>query len=696
MKQLAAKQERAIPEATPIKGPGDHFFRFSGRVLDPDGNPVQNARVFLLDDSAGNRSALQRARTDADGRFVFLEKSEVDRSNSTEPWNPTSVLAFAEGYAFGVPQVSLDKRPARDELTIQLTKDDVPIMGRVIDLQGKPVAGVQIRVRGIQFPKDGDMVAFIHALKVTKEGLHPQLALLTGFHDDKGGWNLDSIFPPATTDAAGRFCIRGVGGERLVDLLIEGPTIEMRYLYAMTRPCKRIEVPAHRVGGYMNPIQPVYTFFGATFDHIAAPSRPVAGLVRDRDTGKPIPGAIVEKYDGPPAPQPRLIDDRIRIQTVTDSQGHYRITGMPWGANFLRASGPAEIPYVMSVKEVLGQPGSEPVTVDFSLKRGVWIDVKVTDKMRSKPVPCRVQYFVFKDNPFVQQAIGFTTRSYEEGLAEDGSIRLAGLPGRGLIAVQALEEGYRHGVGTEGIQGKKGAAKGDEHFETVPLQCFPYHFHAVAEIAPAKDRESVNCSLVLDPGQALAGTILGPDNQPLGGVLTYGLYGSQFWSRQPLRTPEFLVKALEPGKSRRLLFLHQRTGFAGTLLLHGDEQGPLTVQLQPGGIVTGRLLDPTGQPRRDAQVLTFQGEILGTPHGVIRRPVELASLPDAVTPDKNGTFRMEGLVPGLKYNLDVVKDTGRGRRDASIVQDISVKSGEIKDLGEVRIELDKEGPGNPK
>ena len=651
--------------------------------------------MFLLDCSAGKRSALERARTDADGRFVFLEKSKVNRAYSAEPWNPTSVVAFAEGYGFGVPGVSLDKLPAGDELTIQLTKDDVPILGRVIDLEGKPVAGVQVRVRGIQVPRDGDMVAFINALKTKKEGIRPQLEMLTGFRDDQGGLNLDSIFPPATTDPAGRFIIRGVGRERMVDLLIQGTTIETRYVYAMTRPCERIEVPAHRLGGYMNPIQPVYTFFGDTFDQVVASSRPVAGVVRDIDSGKPIPGAIVEKSDAPPAPQPRLIDERIHIQAMTDSQGRYRITGMPWGANFLRASGLAEKPYVMSVREVSGEPGSKPVTVDFSLKRGVWIDVKVTDKVMGKPVGCRVQYFVFQDNPFLQQAIGFTTRSYEEGLAEDGTLRLAGLPGRGLIAVQALEEGYRYGVGAERIQGRKGAAKGDEHFETVPRQCLPYQFHAVAEVTPAKHSESVTCNLVLDPGRALAGSLLGPDNKPLAGVLTYGLASSQFWSRDSLRTPKFLVKALKPGETRRLLFLHKGKGLAGTLLLRGEEKGPLTVKLKPGGIVTGKLLDANGKPRRDAQVLTFAGEMLGTPQGVMRRPLDLASLPYAVTPDKNGTFRLEGLVPGLKYNLDAVKDSKLGRRDASVVHNISVKSGEIKDLGEVRIELDEEGPVNP-
>ena len=37
-------------------------------------------------------------------------------------------------------------------------------------------------------------------------------------------------------------------------------------------------------------------------------------------------------------------------------------------------------------------------------------------------------------------------------------------------------------------------------------------------------------------------------------------------------------------------------------MARGDENGPLTVRLQPAGTVTGRLIDDDGQPRRGVRI----------------------------------------------------------------------------------------------
>jgi tetrahydromethanopterin S-methyltransferase subunit F len=126
-----------------------------------------------------------------------------------------------------------------------------------------------------------------------------------------------------------------------------------------------------------------------------------SGQVLDPD-GRPIPGAIVAKNEAAPAPQPRPIDGRIHIRAVADGQGHYRITGLPRGASFLAAEGPAGKPYLISAREVQAEPGLEPITLDFSLERGVWIDVRVTEKLTGKPVRCRIQFFAFGDNSFLR------------------------------------------------------------------------------------------------------------------------------------------------------------------------------------------------------------------------------------------------------------------------------------------------------
>ena len=63
----------------------------------------------------------------------------------------------------------------------------------------------------------------------------------------------------------------------------------------MTRPADSVlaKVPKERNLGMPITMQGRYAVHGSRFTHTAAPSRPVGGVVRDLDTGKPVPGAVV-------------------------------------------------------------------------------------------------------------------------------------------------------------------------------------------------------------------------------------------------------------------------------------------------------------------------------------------------------------------------------------------------------------------
>jgi RNA polymerase sigma factor (sigma-70 family) len=359
--------------------PIEEMVEYRGRVLDLDGKPIPRARVHLWDSNPCKLRARVRARTDSDGRYRFtVRKAEFARSATPdfpEPWKYTAVVARADGYGFGVPLLvgAEGRLPPIEATTIQLVKDNVPITGRILDLQAKGIPGVTVRVRGIQWPVEGkgwqeghDLTPFLRALKTRKEGYYPQGEFLSGIRNQDHGLDLDDIYPPVRTDAAGRFRITGIGRERIADLLIEGPTIETKYVYALTRPCETIEVPAH-----INPRSgvryPLYSHYGANFDHVAAPSKLIVGVVRDKDTGKPIPGALVTSY----MLADLLVDERTPFRAVADEAGRYRITGMPRGkGNTLQAKALTGRSYVMATEVVGETPGLEPITVDFALKRG--------------------------------------------------------------------------------------------------------------------------------------------------------------------------------------------------------------------------------------------------------------------------------------------------------------------------------------
>jgi RNA polymerase sigma factor (sigma-70 family) len=673
------------PEPPPLQGAGRQPSRdqdrdlvtYGGRVLDPEGRPIRDARVYLFDSFPKKQALPVRARTGADGRYRFcVAKADFDKTYSPEPWKETPVVAIADGYGLGLPGVVGDRLPPTDEMIVQLLRDDVPVNGRILDLQGRPVAGAMVRVRGIRWPKSGDLKAFVEALESRKEGAPPQNEMLFGLTDPYHGWDLDELFPPVVTDAAGRFCIRGIGRERVADLLIAGPGIETKYVYALTRPCKTIEVPARK--GDDGPLKVTFyrmTHYGATFDHVAAPSKPIVGVVRDRDTGKPIPGAVVQSV----ALAGSFSDERTIFRAVSDESGRYRLTGMPRGkGSVLEAAPPDDQPYLLSRLDVGNSPGLEPVTVDFALKRGVWISGKVTDKVTGKPVPCTFQYFALDDNTSLKEAPGFTSQFHDRNPSPEGVFRVVGLPGRGLIAVRATEDRYLTGVGADRIPGRKGTAP----FPTVPYLCFPEQFHAVAAVNAGRAAVAVTCDLVLDPGRALVGTIRGPDDKPLAGVISHGLSHVGSWNYEPLRTSEFTVPAVQPGKSRRLLFVQEAKRLAATILVRGDEKGPLAVKLEPWGVLTGRLVGPEGKPEPEVWVMTMDGETI-TPEGVVPPDLNAGQVIRPVQADKDGRFRVEGVVPGLKYHLCVFKRNYL--MDAAFGQDLTIKPGQTKDLGDVKV-----------
>jgi hypothetical protein len=132
--------------------------------------------------------------------------------------------------------------------------------------------------------------------------------------------------------------------------------------------------------------------------------------------------------------------------------------------------------------------------------------------------------------------------------------------------------------------------------------------------------------------------------------------------------------------------MHREKGLAGSLLLSVEEKDRLTVKLQPWGVVTGRLLKPDGKPLTDVQI-TSRDYIIQSAEGVKGPPLDAGSLPAfvIVKPDPEGRFRVEGLVPGLKYRLDLQKGNYPLRFSGASKLNVSVQSGQTKDLGDVQV-----------
>jgi len=655
---------KANAAAKPAKNMEAETIALSGRVLDPTGKPISGAKLYLLDFAEAKAPPKVQATSDADGRFRFTiaQKDVQLPPYAGNRWDHVFLYAMAAGH--GPALAAVGKPEATGERTLRLVKDDVPIRGRVIDLQGKPVAGAAVRVIGLRLPNTEDLTAFVEALKASKDAYPIENKFLTHHSDNTA---LAQLFAPTSTGADGRFQLGGIGRERIAVLEISGPTIETRHVRVMTRPSERIDRLEWNDGLSTGRL----TYYGASLDHVAGPTTPIIGVVRDKDTKKPLAGASVTSWKLPND----LLHGRTFLRTTTDKEGRYRLVGMPRGeGGMVNIMGPEGEPYLEVKKEVPTAQGLESVTVDAELKRGVWIKGRVTDKATGKPVPSMIEYFAFTDNPYRKDAPGFWPRLHTKN---DGTFQFIGLPGRAILGARALELKYLVGVGSEKFKVREAPASW-KTIDTSPT-CIVGNYHTLVEAAATPDAVSLTCDITLDPGRTLTGTVVGPDGKPLSGARMGGVEGWSIhsWEHTTQPTAKFTVYGVKAGEQRYVLAMHEEKQLAGLLMIQGEEKGPLTLQLKPWAVVSGRLVTSNGQPRSKAELtLELYGERLFDPRGGYHRVRSFHT-------DKDGKFRIDALVPGLKYTMTY--KTGKGRLAGTVFEDLILQSGQTKDLGDVQV-----------
>jgi RNA polymerase sigma factor (sigma-70 family) len=665
-------------------------FTFAGIVLDPDGKPFAGAKLTV--EGTGVKDTAHppvRAASGTDGRFRF-ECPATDFVLGTDWKIPfgCSVVARAEGFALGASSYS---GPSYD-LTLHMARDDVPVQGRIVDLAGKPVPGVSVSARGIWANATGDLTAWLESLAAPNSETKPGPAL-----DRKlTPWLIlqadRPLFPPTVTDRDGRFRISGIGRERYAELWIEEPSIVTTAIHARTRPGPVIGDPDHPTDQYG---RPKFVLYGAEFTYKASPSRPIEGTVFDRETGQPLPGITIR-------PDRPTITTTDRVSAITNAEGRYHLTGLPINQPIilpinqpimLMATAPCDqpfnlfgmkrhelpdesLPYMRSTTPFprADPKSNDPIRLDFKLQRGVWISGRVFDKRDGRPVPqTRVTYVADRDNPTLIK-VGIDTFQgfdYGQDAAADGSFRLAVFPGPGLIAAKtARSADYAWGVGTESIsrlvEGKKRHRFG---YPAAPIPFRPDSYNVVAAVDPAPTDRAVKIDLPLDTGRVLRLETIDADGNLEELDAVSGRDDQPHW--EPVQGPprsDVSIMKLIAGKTRVVTARNANKALIGQVELNGEIERPVRLTLIPWGEIHGRLVLVGNQTRpEDVQIFSSGG--LKTP------------APWVVRIQKDGRFRIEGLVPGRSYSFLAL---GRqGKSIGEILHDVSVKPGEAKDVGEV-------------
>jgi protocatechuate 3,4-dioxygenase beta subunit len=591
----------------PAKTASKDDVKIRGRVLDPDGKPFAGAKLYLGGQVSPKEPTYSvRATSGDDGRFEFtVANSEQKKPGPDAP--PYQVLAVAKDHGCGWATVV----PGAEELTLRLVKD-APVKGRILDPDGKPVAGARLTVTGVSASK-GDA--------------------------DAGGWvgPLPGGTTALNTDKDGRFELNGVGSDRAVGLLLEGTGIATAQVNAS----------------------------GTKFEYQAVASRPVRGMVRDKDTGKPIPGATVSAGTA--------------IGAVTDKEGRYELLGLAKGPEYgLMVTSAEGNLYFQRAVRVQDTPGLGPIAADVELVRGrVIVSGRVTDKATGKLVAgAKLEYYPLQGNDTANLMDRPSFPRTEATTARDGTYTLAVMPGPGVIGVtgpkrdlympawvtaKELKDLFKIPPIAPGEEGEVllAVAVGGQLFRALD----PPNYHALVLLQPGEQDKALVRDVALEMPQERKGRVLGPDGKALPGVTVWGL-SDRGWSGETLKGDEFTVRGMNPRAPRALAFHHKDKNVGLALKELPDEKsGPLTVTLQPCGSLSGRIVDRDSRPLPAFRLDITPNVALGHPTGA--------------TTDEKGHFRAEGLIPGMKYTLWLP------RQRAIIGHCPPVESGKDKDLGDV-------------
>jgi RNA polymerase sigma factor (sigma-70 family) len=626
-----------------------------GRVVDPSGKPVAGATVQVdhylyqtVKPPGGGPSAVSAG----DGHYTLVAPRDLlERFPRGEARAPLHLIASAPGYGPGWAEAA-DSSGVFKDVTVRLVADDVPIEGRILDLEGRPVAGAEIVTSDIFDPPGGDLTPWIEGMKANPTSPY------------EGGNQQVPFRARRTTGPDGRFRLDGVGRERIVMFTVSGPTIALTRTFAMTK-----DVPAIRSSNTYIVGPKTMIFHGARFNFVMEPCKPIVGTVRDLATGTPLAGVRINvaiEYNNS-----TYYHD---LTATTDEQGRYRLTGMAKAERYRFFLFPGEgQPYCnASFVEPAATPGFEPATIDLRLKRGVLIRGRITDKQTGNPVKGgSVNSFAMRNNPHVSDYPGFKEGTYVTTAYpnDDGRFTIAALPGPGMLGVYASSERYLRGVGAEAIR-KPGT---DPRASLPAYPGFPFatNYHLVAAFDAGLGSEPVSLDLQLDPGRSILATVVDPAGKPLPGCRAFGTRSLTYWDRRPLDSPTFEVKALDTRQTRHVMLYHEGRRLGGWTLIEKEQEGPITIRLQPCGVVTGRLVDEEGQPLTKAELVNA-GFPEDEPNvGVFHKPYLVNS---------EGQFRIE-VIPGRPYWAAVQQ--GRGRIGSKVFSKLTLAPGEVRHLGDV-------------
>jgi hypothetical protein len=665
---------------------------FTGRILGPDAKPVAGAKIFIVPDGAKIKAiGPVRALTGADGRFSFDAPDMTFTSLDGLPARrPGLLFATHEGYApdwmttWGQPpdEWRIIRTPVKQaEYTLRLAKNDVTIHGALLDPDGGRLAGARVRLMALMVPTKFDLNAYLesqsdaHSVDSTNhERYLTQPKLLPGATVE------------TFTDTAGRFAMSGLGRDRLAVLEVSAPKGIVTKLTVMTRPGREVETRLAENG------KPTQTIYGAGFNLQLKPGRTLTGIVRDRDTHNGIPGMWVGPHG-----EATMGFSAGEYARTTDKDGRFTIAGLDPSSSRLEITA---VPQPGQPYPITTVPANEKSEVVIEPQRGIPFRLQLTDE-QGKPPFAEVTYQVVLPNAHMPEsritgyhgAINFAARR------PDGTYESFVLPGPGAVLVRLPDTSdyrpahvdpkafFAPGKTQWTAQDQLSTYGNHDTLSIFPGFCLDQHeYAAIVLVNPPENSGPLELTATISRDKPRQVSLVDPDHKPVIGATSEGLtfYPSD---REPrLRTASFPITKLHPDRLRRITFMQEDRKLIGFLGARGDGEAPYTVRMQHWGTLTGRIVDEDG----NAVPSTNGGKMgaylnMGNWSGIVTNSDATVGEHRGGETDEQGRFRLEKLVPGLRYSADIYRRTGMIQRFAGMAfENLVLKPGEVKELGDIR------------
>jgi RNA polymerase sigma factor (sigma-70 family) len=605
----------------------------TGRVLTPKGKPVAAHLAVVawpharpeLGQVVSRPEVWARSRADARGRFTFRLRRRSSLRHYRLCMTRLAVIASAKGY--GLSWHFLKFETPKVNATIRLRPEQV-LRGRLFDLQGQPLGGVPVEVVrvGTKAPSymdylsgevDGDEAFVVHI------GHWPPIKgkpfrLWDGeisFWEAPGG--LSGWPGPVTTDARGRFTLRGIGRNLGVGLQVRprdrGATQALEFQPRKEeKPAEvRFSLAAPRlIHGTVTDARTGRPLAGArvhldTFDHIfiAAPWRILADW-KGRQ-GMVGPGVRPYGYFLNPVEVPG-VDGR------TDAQGRFQLNPYLGNRYHLFVSGPEGQPY-LTVKKTLPWPrGAARQKVAVALPRGVIVQGRVREAPAGKAVArARIDFWTKAMPP----PRGIATEPPDGILypapvktGARGDFRLVVPPGACYLLVNGPTPDYvwhklavdrvakRRTAVADSLRQSAGKRRGKKHFY------YPDAWKALNH--KVGDKPGV-LEVQLRRAPLLKGRLVGPDGKPVNramvipGQVPFGETAVGWFARKlEVRKGQFALPLRNLEASLWAHFYSPDRGLGAAAEFTAKQVGskPVTVRLARCGSATARFVDARGKP----------------------------------------------------------------------------------------------------